>query len=299
MAQTQAPENALERQMQLFAALEAPAPAPPRSDHPGVTSYYDLTYAVVPGFRPLALDLHVPSSGTGFPVLVWVHGGGWARGHRLMGQAVKLVQHGYAVAATQYRLSGEAVHPAQLQDLKGAVRWLRASADRFGLDSEHIAGWGASAGGHLVSLLGLTGNRPDLAGDVGGNTDQSSAVQAVVAYFPVTDFFAMATGDAPRPGPNPLNAFLGYSLQERPDDARQAMPLTFVHKDAPPFLLLHGDVDPMVPHAQSELLNAALQKAGARSELITLPGALHEDPAFWSDETLSNVRAFLDSALRG
>jgi acetyl esterase/lipase len=291
--------SAFERQMQLFASLQAAAPGPrPRADYPDVVSYYDLTYASVPGFRPLVLDLHVPATGSDFPVLLWVHGGGWQGGFRAMGQALELVQHGYAVAATQYRLSGEAVYPAQLHDLKGTVRWLRANASRFGLDSTHVAAWGASAGGHLVSLLGLTNDRADLEGEVGGNLEQSSAVQAVVAYFPVTDFFAMAGTRAPRPGPNPVTGLLGYAADERPDDARHAMPMTHVRGDAPPFLLVHGDADPLVPHTQSEALDTALRAAGAESTLVTLPGALHEDLAFWSDETLGQVREFLGRTLR-
>jgi acetyl esterase/lipase len=283
----------------VFAAMHALAPAPrARADHPGVVSYYDLTYAVVPGFRPLSLDLHLPATGTNFPVLLWVHGGAWAGGSRIMGQAINLVQHGYAVAAAQYRLSGEAVFPAQLHDLKGAVRWLRANAAVFGLDPRRVAGWGASAGGHLISLLALTALRPDLDGDVGGNLDQSSALQAAVVYFPVTDFFAMAESAAHVPGPNPVTGLLGYPIEDRPDSARQAMPLSHVHRDAPPFLILHGDVDPLVPHAQSEALHTALTQAGTRSTLITVPGALHEDPVFWSDDTLRKVRAFLDTTLR-
>jgi acetyl esterase/lipase len=215
-----------------------------------------------------------------------------------MGQAISLVQHGYAVAAAQYRLSGEAVFPAQLHDLKGAVRWLRANATRFGLDPRRIAGWGASAGGHLVSLVALTGSRADLEGDVGGNLDQSSALQAAVVYFPVTDFFAMAGSASPLPGPNPVTGLLGYPIEQHPDAARQAMPLTHVNPAAPPFLIVHGDVDPLVPHAQSEALHTALTQAGVASTLIILPGALHEDPAFWSDDTLGKIRAFLDSTLR-
>jgi acetyl esterase/lipase len=129
----------MDRQLQLFARLQAEAPAPrARQDHPGVVSYYDLPYAVVPGFRPLALDLHLPDDGGPSPVLLWVHGGGWAGGSRAMGHAIALVRHGYAVAAAQYRLSGEARYPAQLHDLKGSsagcapmrrrIAWMRGTS---------------------------------------------------------------------------------------------------------------------------------------------------------------------------
>jgi acetyl esterase/lipase len=299
MTHLEMPAAALQRQMQLFARLHAETPAPrPRHDHPGVTSYYDLTYAVVPGFRPLVLDLHTPEAGSAFPVLLWAHGGGWSGGNRAMGQAIKLVPHGYAVAAVQYRLSGEARYPAQLYDLKGAVRWLRATAPQYQLDAEHIVGWGASAGAHLVSLVALTAGRPELEGDVGGNLDQPSSLQAVIDYFGPSDFFAMG-GNPELPGGNPVTALLGYAIEERPEAAREAVPVTHVRPDAPPFLILHGDADPIIPYTQSERLHNALTQVGASSTLISVPGALHEDPAFWSDDTLDKVAAFLASTLRG
>ncbi len=214
-----------------------------------------------------------------------------------MGHVRYLVPHGYAVAAAQYRLSGEARFPAQVHDLKGAVRWLRANATQYGLDAEHVIGWGASAGGHLASLVALTAGQPEFEGDVGGNLEQSSALQGVVNYFGVMDFFAMQAETERIPGGNPVTGLLGYAVGERPEAARQAMPITHVRADVPPFLIAHGDADPLVPYAQSEAMHAALRQAGARSTLLTLPGALHEDPAFWSDATLAQVRTFLDQVV--
>jgi acetyl esterase/lipase len=290
----------MERQMQLFADLQAQAMAGgprPRHDHAGVTSYYDISYAVVPGFRPLTLDLHRPTeSDRRVPILLWVHGGGWSGGMRTMGHATSLVSRGYPVAAIQYRLSGEAKFPAQLHDLKGAVRWLRANADTFALDAEHIVAWGASAGGHLAALLGLTAGDPQLEGEVGGNLDQSSAIQGVIDYFAPTDFLGIYA--APPNRPDPVAGLLGYPPADRADAARLAMPLNYARADAPPFLIVHGDVDPLVPHAHSELLHAALRQAGADSTLVTLPGALHEDPAFWTDATLERITAFLEHSLQ-
>jgi acetyl esterase/lipase len=285
-------DAALERQLQLFESLRAQAPPPrAREDVPGVVSYYDLTYAMVQGFRPLVLDLHLPAKETARAVLLWVHGGAWMGGSRVMGQAIKMVQHGYAVAAVQYRLSGEAVFPAQLHDLKGAMRWLRANAHRFGYNAERIVGWGASAGAHLACMLALTAGQPEYEGDVGGNLEHSSALQGVIDYFGVTDFFAMTS----RTAPDPVTGLLGYAKEERPEEARQAMPITYVRADAPPFLIVHGDIDPLVPHAQSDALHQALRAAGASSTLNTLPGALHEDVAFWSEDTLGRVRLFLET----
>ena len=290
----------MERQMQLFAELQAQATAGgprPRRDHAGMTSYYDMPYAAVPGFRPLTLDLHCPTpSEQRVPILLWVHGGGWAGGNRAMGHAISLVPRGYAVAAIQYRLSGEAKFPAQLHDLKGAVRWLRAHAAAFNLDAQHVVAWGASAGGHLAALLGLTANDPQLEGDVGGNLDQSSAIQGVIDYFAPTDFLDIYSAAPGRP--DPVAALLGYSPTERPEATRLAMPLTYARADAPPFLIMHGDVDPLVAHAHSDALHAALTRAGADATLVTLPGALHEDPAFWTDATLERITTFLARSLQ-
>lgn len=297
MSQTQSNLSPMERQQQVFASLRAPTPPRPRQDYPGVTSYYGIPYAVVPGFRPLRLDLHVPDGEGPFPVLLWVHGGGWTGGHRGMGHAQRLAPAGYAVAAAEYRLSGEATFPAQLFDLKGAVRWLRANAEAYRLDAGAIAGWGASAGAHLVALLALTAGMAELEGDVGGNLAQPSAVQAAVLFFGVTDFFAHAASSAQRPGGDPVTRLLGYPIAERPDEARRAMPVTYARGDAPPFLLLHGDIDPLVPFEQSRLLYDALRQAGADATLVTVPDAVHEDPAFWSDETLGQIRAFLKRTL--
>ncbi len=292
---TQAPTNPLERQFALFAQLHNEMPPPrAREDYPGVTSYHDLTYAEVAGFRPLVLDLHIPTGAGPHPVVVWVHGGGWQGGSRSMGHAVDFAQRGFAVAAPQYRLSGEAKFPSQVHDLKGAVRWLRANAQRYRLDADHMAGWGASAGAFLVSLVALM----DDEGDVGGNLERSSRLQAVVNYFMVSDLLAMASPSGTAPSDQMATGLLGYGVRERPDAARQATPITHVRRDAPPFLNLHGDADPLVPVSQSQAFHEALAAAGADSALIVVPGAIHEDPAFWSEPTLTQVRNFLERTLR-
>lgn len=210
-----------------------------------------------------------------------------------MGHTIELVQHGYAVAAPQYRLSGEAKFPSQVHDLKGAVRWLRANAQKYGLNPDRIAGWGASAGAFLISLVALS----DLEGDVGGNLDQSSQLQAVVNYFMVSDLEAAATPTGDTITDQMATNFLGYRVRDQPDAARAASPISHVHKQAPPFLVMHGEADPLVPPGQSEVFHAALNAAGATSQFVVLPDALHEDAAFWSDDSLRQVRGFLDRTL--
>lgn len=214
-----------------------------------------------------------------------------------MGHAVDLAQHGFAVAAAQYRLSGEAKFPAQVHDLKGALRWLRANADTYGLDADHIAGWGASAGAYLISLVALTAGMADWEGDVGGNLQESSQLQAVVDFFMISDLLAMASASGDAPTDQMATNLLGYNVRERPAEARQATPITHVRKDAPPFLILHGDADPLVPLAQSESFHKALAATGAQSQLISVPGAVHEDTAFWTHGTLTQVRTFLEATI--
>jgi acetyl esterase/lipase len=284
--------------MARFAEVQAQLPpARARQDYPGLTSYYEIPFAEVVGFRPLALDLHIPNGHGPHPVVVWVHGGGWQGGRRGMGHAVDFAQYGYAVAAVQYRFSGEARFPAQVHDVKGAVRWLRAHAATYRLDADRVAGWGASAGGFLISLVALTSEKAEWEGDVGGNLEQSSRLQCVVDYFGVSDLLALASPSGDTVVDQLATNLLGYGVRQQPESARQASPVAHATSTAPPFLLLHGDEDPLVPQAQSESLHIALNSAGAESSLIILPGAVHEDAAFWTDQTLRQVREFLEHTL--
>ncbi|MEO7124425.1 MAG: alpha/beta hydrolase [Lacisediminihabitans sp.] len=246
----------------------------------------------------LALDLYIPR-GTADPppIAVYFHGGGWARGSRADLAAERLMPvaaHGVAVASVSYRLTDVAIWPAQLHDAKGAVRWLRANAGRLGLDGTRISAWGASAGGHLAALLGLTAGLSELEGDVGGNLDRDSSVGSVVAWFAPMDFIALAERPAdssvPRPSfmagraPNATPAqalLLGVGdVRDAPDAARAASPTTYANHAGPPFLLVHGDRDGLIPHEQSVLLHEALLASGTESTLLLVAGANHEDEAF-------------------
>jgi acetyl esterase/lipase len=261
------------------------APVPPALPGPGGTRLLPgLRFAALERARPLELDLHLPPEGPPPPVVLFVHGGGWRLGSRhSAGPAyaapepfTRLAQAGIAVAAVDHRLSGEATWPAQLHDVKAAVRWLRARADELGVDGERVAAWGESSGGHLAALLGLTGDDPALEGDV-GVTGPSSAVDAVVAWYAPSDVAAVATDT----GADPLDPasreaqLLGGPPPERPDAAAQASPLTHVRPGVPPFLLLHGAADRLVPCVQSERLYAALLEAGADVELDVYEDADH------------------------
>jgi len=229
----------------------------------------------VPGFRPLELDLYLPPSPSPAPVIVQVHGGGWRRGSRRhplprVGADFyeRLAGQGFAVAAVDYRLSGEALFPAAVEDVRAAVGWVRKQAADYGLDAGRVFLWGDSAGGHLVLLNALTG----------------ADVQGVVAWFPVTDLAGLAgdvaaAGGVPDPGPESREAlFLGAPASAVPGLAREASPVAHASAVAPPVLLMHGAADDMVPPAQSIRLAEALTTAGAAAEVELVPGATH----FWN-----------------
>jgi len=264
----------------------------------------DLEYASVAG-TSLRLDLYTPAGASApLPTLLYLHGGAWALGDKsdmAVERLMPLVAHGFAVASANYRLVPAATYPAQVHDVKAAIRWLRANAGEHGLDPARIAIGGASAGGHLASLAALTEGDPELEGDVGPHTGVSSAVGAVVAYFPGSDLVLsggrneLETRILPPP---PSAALLGL---ERIDDdrelARSASPRFRAHPGAPPHLILHGDRDTMVNHEQSRLLHEALSAAGASSTLMLLSGAGHEDAQFVRPSVTAAVAAFLAEAL--
>jgi acetyl esterase/lipase len=262
----------------------------------------DLEYGKA-GDRPLLLDLYLPEKADGpAPLLVWVHGGGWQAGNKSQCLPARLgfPKRGWAVASVGYRLTGEAPHPAQIQDVKAAVRWLRANGEKHGLKTDRIGAWGSSAGGHLVALLGTSGDVKDF--DVGAHLDRSSRVQAVCAYFPPTDLaaFAATPGYEGHAKPtSPESKLIGGPVLENKDKAAHASPTTYVGADDPPFFIVHGDKDPTVPPDQSVRLHEALKKAGVASELRMLPGAGHGGPAFNETGLVETVAAFFDKALRG
>jgi acetyl esterase/lipase len=267
-------------------AHEAPLP-PARPGAGGTRSLLGVPYAAIPGIRPLELDLHLPPEGdTAPPVAVFLHGGGWRVGGRSSvgpayeGQSPtafeRVARAGIAVASVDYRLSGEATWPAQLHDAKAAVRWLRARAGELGIDPDRIAAWGESSGGHLAELLGLTGGDADLEGDV-GVTGVSSAVAAVVAWYAPSDVAAVATdlgADPDDPGTREA-LMLGAPAPTVPERAAQASPISHVSPDAPPFLLLHGAADSLIPCVQSERLYGALLEDGVEVELDVYEDADH------------------------
>lgn len=256
----------------------APLPA-------GVKLEADIPYAGTDNPRQ-RLDLMLPETPKGgkLPVVVFIHGGGWQGGDKVGGRhrVVDLVASGeFAGVSAGYRLTDEAQFPQQIYDCKAAIRWIRANADKYGLDPDKIAVWGSSAGGHLVSLLGTSSDVKALEGDLGPNASVSSRVTCVVNFFGPSNFLPMGAQsgkgarlnhDSPD---SPEAKLIGGALQENKEKAKAASPITYVGKDDPPFLNIHGDADPVVPYAQSTSLHAALKEAGVASTLITIEGGGH------------------------
>jgi acetyl esterase/lipase len=275
-----------------------------RSLPPGATVAIDVKYADVSPAEKL--DIYLPPNPTGsLPVVVCVHGGGWLAGDKQYTPAAVFLAHGYAVASINYRFSSERVYPAQIHDCKAALRWLRAHAQQYHLDPHRFGVWGDSAGGHLVALLGTTGDVKEVEGDVGGNLDQSSRVQCVVDWFGPTDmsvFWEQADRVEnvfkSKPDESPITKLFGAPVAERKDLVRLANPVAFVSKDDPPFLILHGDKDTLVPLAQSEMLADALNAAGVEVHLEVLRGAGHGGPAFASESSRKLIFDFFEKQLK-
>ncbi len=256
---------------------------------PGVRWLRDLQY-VPGGHQRQTLDLYLPAKASGLlPVIVWIHGGGWKEGNKDWRRAVPLVPKGYAVANINYRLSQHAVFPAQIEDCKAAIRWLRANAKKYRLDPNHFGAWGPSAGGHLAALLGTTGGRKELE-RTGGNHDQSSRVQCVVDWFGPTDLATMG-GCYDKPDSS-VARLIGGPVQQNPQKAARASPLSYVTKDAAPFLIMHGDHDRVVPLAQSVKLAEALRRAGVEVTLQVYPGSGHGGRAFTSPASWRLIEDF-------
>ncbi len=283
----------------LGASLSLVAQDRARDGQQGVKVIKDLEYARV-GDNRLLLDLYLPANGEGpFPVLVAIHGGGWQAGKKEDAPGFRQASRGYAVASLSYRLSGAALFPAQIEDCKAAVRWLRANVSKYNLDPDRFGATGHSAGGHLASLLGTTGNVKEF--EKGAHLELSSRVQCVCALSGPTDFLQMdahALKDARLKHDHPASPesrLIGGPIQENKDKVTRANPITYVSKDSPPFLLIHGDQDPLVPAHQAQLLHDALKDKGIEATLHLVKGAGH---GVGGPEVNNQIDRFFDTHLK-
>ena len=245
------------------------------------------------------MDIYVPTAAGALPVVVYIHGGGWMSGSRApaQGPADHFNGQGYVFCSIDYRFSAEAPYPAQIEDCKCAIRFLRANAAKYHIDPKHIGVWGDSAGGHLVALLGLTPKVRRLEGTEGWRK-QSSTVQAVLDWYGPTDLRAggLGTTYANDYGIHAVKALLGGSTDAKL--AADASPITFVSKDAPPFLIMHGDKDDLVPVEQSQKLYDALKADGDDATLQIVAGAGHGGPQFTTPENVALADAFFERTLK-
>ncbi len=244
----------------------------------GKRTYLNVEY-VPGGHERQKLDIYLPERGgdTGpLPVVVWIHGGAWRAGSKKNCRSKVFLKDGYAAASINYRLSQHGTFPAQIEDCKTAIRYLRANAKKYNIDPERIGVWGSSAGGHLVALLGTTS---DIKGfDKGANLHISSKVQAVCDFFGPTDFTKMSDFESRMDhdaADSPESILVGGPVQENKEACKRANPITYVSRNDPPILIVHGDKDPLVPHNQSELLYESLKKADVDVKFHTVKGGGH------------------------
>jgi len=279
------------------------------SASPGVRVEKDIPY-VSGGDSSQRLDLYLPEPPPDkpLPLIVWIHGGGWRSGSKTGCPAIRWVTNGYAAASVEYRFSQKAVFPAQLQDCQAAIRWLRANAGKYHLDPNHIGVWGASAGGHLAALVGTCGGKRVFA-PIGGNEDQSDQVQAVCDMYGPANFSTVVQQAADdekniknifkfNTPDDPYSCLIGAPLSDKPK-ADAVSPVHYVSRDTPPFLILHGTRDALVPFAQSLELATALRENGVPVLLQKFPGAGHGGAVFGRPVVNDLIRKFFDKYLKG
>lgn len=288
------------------AAPQAPAPVPAPAKAPamppGVTSINRVVIGKG-GDQDLHAEIAYPTNAPKpMPAIIFIHGGGWKGGSPNPSQLVPIVRAGYFGASIEYRLSAAAKWPAQIEDCKLAVRWLRANAEKYGVDPNRIGVWGESAGGHLVACLATMGDEKQFEGD-GGYPGVSSKVQAVVDFYGPSDFTNPANYSKQATGYT--KDLMGGDYEQNPDLWKSGSPVYFVKAGDPPMLLVHGDADGLVPLAQSQVLDAALTKAGVPHELIVVKNGGHgfrPKPGTTIDPSKEDINkavfAFFDKYLR-
>ena len=261
------------------------------------------------------LDIHLPKSGTApYPVIICIYGSAWFSNNSKAttfstGLGQRLLKEGFAVVNINHRSSSDAKFPAQIQDVKAAIRFVRANSAVFFFDSSFIGITGWSSGGHLSALAGTTNTTKidkingldiEIEGTIGKFTQTSSHVNAVVDWFGPTDFLIMdSCGSSFKHDEekSPESSLIGGPIQKNKDKVALANPITYVTKSNPPFLIFHGDKDALVPHCQSERLHAKLQQQGARSELVIIAGGEH-GPGVMIEKYYDKMVMFFKSELK-
>jgi acetyl esterase/lipase len=263
-------------------------------------AHADITYATISGTE-LKLDLYLPAGTTKPKLLVWVHGGAWRSGSKADVPILGLRDAGYAIASVDYRLSPVAPFPAQVHDIKAAIRFLRAKEKEYGYDAGGIAIAGSSAGGHLAALVGVSNGHRELEGKVGEHLKESSDVQAIVSFYGMSNLTTILSQSTPhglKVRVPALQLLLGGQPEEKAELARLASPVFHVDAKDPPLLLLHGDQDPQAPINQSHELQGRYDAAGVPCRFVVVHGGKHGGSEFFDEQRLKLVQEFLAERLR-
>lgn len=274
------------------------------AEKPQYITVNDITYAQVDSWfghcrRDLKLDIIYPETKDGktYPCILWICGGAWLMmdksAHNLY--LSRLASSGFVVASVEYRTSNQGPYPMPLQDVKAAIRYLKAHADRFRINKEQIGVMGESAGGYLTCMAALD-NDPAL--DVGEYLEESSKVQAACPWYPPTDLSTFPCESAEKCASSAESLLLGFNSMLNKEKAYQSSPVSKVTKDAPPFLIIHGNCDQVVPYVQSETLYGLLEKKDCDVTLLTLDGADHADIQFFQDEVWNRIAEFFHEKLK-
>jgi acetyl esterase/lipase len=251
------------------------------------------------------LDIYLPPGATKVPLVVWIHGGAWMMNDKYadmsyMRNTVKaFIDSGYALASINYRYSTDAVFPAQIQDCNQAVEYLYQHADEYKIDNKKIAVIGFSAGGHLASLMALSNNN-DVKDFYWQGQKPHFAIKCALDFYGPSDLIMLATNPdtAINNMKNPVSILLGAMAVDRPDLAKKASPVTYIDKNDPPFLIVHGEKDDAVPNTESKILSAWLTLAGVTNKLILVPGAPHFGVMFDADYIRKEVFEYLASTIK-
>jgi acetyl esterase/lipase len=259
----------------------------------------DLEYARA-GEHSLKLDLHIPASAKASPVVVWVHGGAWRSGSKREVPVLALIERGYVIASVDYRLSPVAPFPAQVHDIKAAIRYVRAKAKDYGIDPQRVAVCGGSAGGHLAAIVGVTSGVKELEGTVVEHREQKSDAQAIVVFYGasnLTTILAQSTPHGLKVREPALELLFGGQPESKQELARLASPVFHVDKSDPPLLWFHGDQDPQMPINQAHEMIGAYKRQGLSPTLEVVYGGAHGGKLFYTPEQIEQMQRFLDSAL--
>jgi len=274
-----------------------------------VTTWTNVSYASVSSANKL--DIYLPSTGEGpFPVIVWIHGGAFMMGSKSMVSGVQpyLTGKGFAVVSINYRLSGEALFPAQIYDVKAAIRFIKANAAMYKLNPDKIATWGEAAGAGLASLAGTSGGVAELEDMSMGNSSQNSRVQAVVDLFGPINFLTMdsqwttlgVSGQSHDAASSPESIFVGGAIQTKQAACNSYNPETYITADDPAFYIEHGSNDVLIPYLQAknfyDKLVPVIGSENANYKLLS--GAGHADAAFSTTSNLSLLVDFLNAHLK-